>query len=134
MAAPVREPSLDQLPRACEIDEPNIPAVPDDDFAVMALQRRASDDPALALPAPRIDPRRDGREPGSPVFIIERVSGLHLRDVLRRVQRVAFLKQPAQSSCESLTDGRLSRARYAHDDRNARGLLVLMQGALQDAS
>src|SRR5689334_23984603 len=115
MAAPVREPSLDQLPRACEIDEPNIPAVPDDDFAVMALQRRASDNPALALPAPYIDPRRDGGEPGSPVFIIERVSGLHLRDVLRRVQRIAFLKQPAKPPRERLADGRLARARHAHD-------------------
>jgi len=131
MIVPLGKPLADQRTRSFEIDQPDIGPAPDDDVTVAAFQRRAGDDPALAIVAPLVDPRRDGGEPGRAVLVIERMSRLHLRDVLRWMQRVAFQKQPAEPSCQDPADRRLARTRHAHDNRDVQGLPVLLQGSLQ---
>ena len=131
MAAPRREPLGDRFPRPCEINQPDARAIADDHLAVTPLERRAGDNPGFAPGAPFVDKRGDRGKPGGAVRVIERVTGAHLGDILRWMQRIAFLKKPAEPPRQRAADRRLAGARHTHHDSDARGLRMLLQGPLQ---
>jgi hypothetical protein len=60
---------------------------------VTALERRAGDNAGAAGTAPFVDPGRDAREPWPAIIIMERLAGMHFRDVGRRMQVIAVLEE-----------------------------------------
>src|SRR6266550_1852917 len=87
-------PLANQLPRAFEINQPDLRAITNDNVAIAPLQRRTGDHPGIAPGAPCVDPGGNRGEPRGTVLVVEWMTGLHLRDVLRWMQGIAFLKKP----------------------------------------
>src|SRR4051794_7410329 len=110
MAAPPGEALGNQRRRRGQIGETHIRAVADNYVAIFALQRRTGNDPGLAPLAPSVDPGRDRTQPRRAIRIAERNAGVHPGDVLRRMQRVAFLELPAEPMRQSDADGGLAGA------------------------
>ena len=105
----------DQLDVAGQIEEMYVRSPASEEIAIAALECRAGNHAGLAGLPPAVDPVRDLFKPGPPVPVVERMSGVHLGDVRRRMEVVAFLEGPTESISERLCDRRLARSRNTHD-------------------
>src|ERR1700730_8799600 len=91
-------------------------------LAIGALQRRAGDHGLLSGLADPFDLIGDSLQPGPAIFVGERLTGAHLRDVARGVKLVAILVAPAEALRQFFPNGALARAGHAHHDQRARHL------------
>src|SRR5436190_4854708 len=110
------QPPQDQIAVAFEIDEGDIGALPDENIAVRTFERRAGNHAMIASLSRRIDPGRDGIEPGPAVLVGERLAPMHLVDVRLGMKPIGVLVDPMQLVREHGSDGGLAAARYAHDN------------------
>src|SRR5262249_43519197 len=115
MAFTSRQMFGDERPAAAKVDEPYFGAIADDDLAIGALERGASDDPRLLPGALAMDAGGYPRQPGLAIGIGQRNSGVHLGDVRLGMEPVALLEGPPEPRCEILRDRRLARPGHAHD-------------------
>ena len=84
--------------------------------AITALQRRTTDHAALARCQLKLDPSRHRVEPRRAIGVVERVPGLHLRDISRRVKVIAFLERAIEPLGKRLPDTGIAGRGDAHDD------------------
>jgi len=117
-----------ELGRPPEVDQRHFGPIADDDVAVAALESRAGHYSRLALCPPLVDPLSDPSQPRQPVGITERCAALHLLDIRRRMQRIAFLVGPTRAVGQPAGDRSLATAGNAHDHHDHRpvvsGMLV----------
>src|SRR5262245_48151640 len=104
----------DDLLCAAEVKELHIGAVAAQLVAVLAFERGAAHDAAVATAIG--EPLPDRLEPRIPVVVVERLTGRHLGDVGLRMKVVRIRERHSKPLRERRADGRLTGARDPHDD------------------
>ncbi|MFZ0125120.1 MAG: hypothetical protein WAL48_13155 [Xanthobacteraceae bacterium] len=97
-------------PVGVQVDDAHLRSPTGQEVAIAAPERRAGDDAGRAGLPPGVDPVCDLLQPGPPVAVIERMAGMHLGDVRRRMELVAFLERPVELLGEGCRDRRFPAA------------------------
>jgi hypothetical protein len=119
---------------ATQVDDAHLRSPARQQVAIAAFKRRAGDHTGPADLPPGVDPRCDLLEPGPLVSVVERMAGVHLGDVRRRMEFVAFLEWPPESLGKGGSDRCLAATRDAYDNENCPNIgdlgFVCLQGRL----
>jgi hypothetical protein len=122
MPVPVPQPLLKPLTVEIQEDQPRLRTAIEQQIAIGPPQRGTGDHHRFPGRDASVHPGRDGSQPGPAVLVGERDAGVHLLDVLCRVEVVGVGETPVQPAGQHGADRGLAAARYSgHDHDHLRG-------------